>query len=128
MSKCKFLYVRNELRKRDITIVSDIIDKGDKKYVKFAWTFRCNHDKFIKKEGRQIAKDRLNSMLPGYSSEVEIDDVKFYNIAAKILSVISCAETTPKKFLQDILDDLQYFAYFAGGEKPSWESVFSNEE
>lgn len=47
MSKVKYLYVRNPWDRRDITIASDIVEENGKKFVKFGWAFRSNHDQFI---------------------------------------------------------------------------------
>ena len=51
----KFLYVRNDYKKRDITIASNLVKEGDKTVIKFGWAFRHKKDKFIKKEGRDRA-------------------------------------------------------------------------
>ena len=124
MNNCKFLYIRNEYRNRDVTIISDIFSEGDKKFVKFAWTFRNNRDKFVKKEGAKIALERLETMEPGYSALVEVDEFKFYKLAAKILSIILESNKTPLKFIDDISTELDYFNFRSNNKKPSWESVF----
>lgn len=124
MNNCKFLYVRNEFRNRDVTIVSDIFKENGKKFVKFAWTFRNNKDKFIKKEGAKIALERLKNMEPGYSSIVEVEEFKFYSLASTILSTILESNKTPEKFVFDISTDLDYFNYRAKNKKPSWGSLF----
>jgi len=124
MNNCKFLYVRNEYRNRDVTIVSDIFSEGDKKFVKFAWTFRNNHDKFVKKEGAKIALQRLEMMEQGYSALVEVEEFKFYKLATKILSTILESNKTPVKFIEDISADLDYFNFRSNNEKSSWGSLF----
>lgn len=128
MSNLKYLYVRNIYKKRDITIVSDVYDENGKTYVKAAWAFRCNHDKFIKKEGRKVALERLNVLDPNYSTVFETEEVKFYHIAAIILSEILTSQSTPKKYLEDIHDDLRYFTECALHGRPSWDSLFSKED
>lgn len=127
MSNLKYLYVRNMYRKRDITIVSDVFDENGKTYVKAAWTFRCNHDKFIKREGRKLALERLDSSDPNYSTIFETEEVKFYHIAAIILSEILVNPSTPRKYLEDIHDDLRYFTECALNGKPTWDSIFERE-
>lgn len=124
MNNCKFLYVRNEFRNRDVTIVSDIFREDDKNFVRFAWTFRNSKDKFIKKEGAKIALERLENMEPGYSAVVEVEEFKFYSLAGKILSTILESSKTPDKFVYDISTDLNYFNYRSKNEKPSWGSLF----
>jgi hypothetical protein len=128
MSKCKYLYVRNDWKKRDITIVSDLVDKEDKTFVRCGWAFRCNHDKFIKSEGRKIAYDRMECLDSDYSAEFEIakDDIAFYKIASEVLSIIANKESTPKKYIQDIAEDLQYFIHCANGLNPKnrWDNFF----
>lgn len=124
MNNCKFLYVRNEFRNRDVTIVSDIFREDDKNFVRFAWTFRNNKDKFVKKEGAKIALERLENMEPGYSAVVEVEEFKFYSLASKILSTILESSKTPEKFVDDISTDLDYFNYRSTNEKPSWGSLF----
>lgn len=96
MSNCKYLYVRNDWYKRNITIVSDLVEENGKKVVKCAWAFCSNKDKFIKKEGRQLALERLNNNDPAYSSSFEVETFKFYDIAAHILACIHQHPTTPK--------------------------------
>jgi hypothetical protein len=127
MSNVKYLYVRNEWKKRDITIVSDIFDDEGKTYIRCGWSFRSNHDKFIKKEGRKLALERMSSKDIDYSAILEIDpeDIKFYNIASKVLSVIIEKESTPRKFLDDLYDDLRYFSECSISGRPSWESIFT---
>lgn len=129
MSKCKYLYVRNDWKKRDITIVSDLVDREDKTFVRCGWAFRCNHDKFIKKEGRKIAYDRMDRLDPNYSVEFEItpENISFYKIASEILSVIANKESTPKKYIGDIAEDLHYFIHCANGVdiRDKWDNFFN---
>lgn len=129
MSKCKYLYVRNYWKKRDITIVSDLVDRDDKTFVRCGWAFRCNHDKFIKKEGRKLAYERMTSIDPNYSAEFEIkkEDISFYKIAAEVLSIVANKESTPKKYLQDIAEDLHYFIHCANGFDitTKWNNFFN---
>lgn len=124
----KYLYVRNDYRKRDITIVSDLLDRGDTFVVNFAWTFRSNkEEQFIKKVGRKIAVERLESNDPTYSDFVEIpkDEVNFYNIAYAVLVKIWENQATPIKFLEDLEEDARYFKFCSenGREKMSWEDL-----
>jgi hypothetical protein len=131
MSNVKFLYVRNEWKNRDITIVSNLFDEGDKTFVKFAWAFRNNHDKFKKAEGRKIALERLESNDSNYSDvfEIEKDKIKFFNIATDILSIISQKENTPRKYIDDICEDLHYYIHCSNGghTKEYWNSAFELE-
>ena len=118
MSNMKFLYVRNEWKKRDITIVSDLSVDEEFATVCCGWSFRSNHDKqFIKKEGRKLALDRMNSSDNMYSATFKIskEDISFFKISAEILSIIHQKETTPKKYLNDISEDLSYFIHCANG-------------
>lgn len=132
MSNMKFMYVRNDWKKRDVTIVSDLFTEGDKTFVKCGWAFRCNHDKFIKREGRRLAIERMNTSDPNYSASFEItpSDVKFFKIGAEILSIILQKETTPKKFFSDLGEDLQYFIHCANGSRPNigWKEIFEKAE
>jgi hypothetical protein len=124
MSKVKYFYVRNDWKKRDITIASEIFDENGVKFVKFGWAFRCNHDKFIKKEGRQLSLQRMVEQDINYSATIEVEDFKFYDLVTKILDAILTCPTTPKKYREDIMIDLHYFAYCAvnGTPKCSWET------
>lgn len=128
MSKCKYLYIRNEWKKRDITIVSDLVDKDDKVFVRCGWAFRCNHDKFIKREGRKLALERMESLDTDYSAEFEIkrEDISFFKIASEILSIIADKQSTPKKYIQDIAEDLHYFIHCANGFSANsrWNDFF----
>lgn len=108
MSIRNFLYVRNPFKKRDITIVSEIFEEDEKKFVKFAWTFRSNHDQFIKREGRKVALERLNNKDQCFA-EVEVDQFSFYEIAATIVSTIFSNKDTPKKYLDDLNEDFSYY-------------------
>lgn len=129
MTNIKYMYVRNMWKNRDITIVSNLFEKDDKTYVQCGWTFRHSKDKqFIKKEGRKIALERMSSQDEAYSTTFEIDkqDAKFFKICTEILSRILEKESTPKKYLVDIAEDLHYFAYFSDQErtpKECWESI-----
>lgn len=121
MSKVKYFYVRNECKKRDITIASEIFDEDGQKYVKFGWSFRSNHDQFIKREGRKLAFERMTSGQPGFSATVAVDDFKFYDLIAKILDAILTCPTTPRKYIDDISEDLYFFASCAVRGKPKWD-------
>jgi hypothetical protein len=111
MSNVKCFYIRNEWKKRDITIVSDLFsDKDGKSYIKFGWAFRSNHEKqFIKREGRKLAMERMNSNDVNYSAWFEVSEVKFTSIIADIIRIIMNKETTPQKYIPDLVDDLWYF-------------------
>lgn len=115
MSNIKYLYVRNEWKNRDITIVSDLFEKEGKTFVKFAWAFRNKKDKFIKREGRKIALSRLENEDPNFSSLIEIEPEKvgFYAIASKILNGIISTKTTPKMYIDDISENLHFFEFFS---------------
>lgn len=115
ISRKKYLYVRNPWKKRDITIVSDILTKEGKTFVKCAWSFRHKADKFIKKEGREIVNSRFETGDPNFSAEFEIpsDKVRFYNIAANILANILSKDSTPKMYFNDILSDMHYYSYLS---------------
>ncbi len=108
MSNIKFMYVRNPWKKRDITIVSDIVESEGKVFVKTGWAFRSNHDKFIKKEGRNLALERMNSSDEDYSEVLEIGKKNYYDIALVILSHIYNKYSTPRKYLNDISWEIQY--------------------
>lgn len=114
MSKIKYMYVRNDFDNRDITIVSDLIETGGKYKVKCAWTFRNKKDKFIKKEGRKIAFERMQNNDANYSASFEIEksDINFYNIATKILEQVMEHKNTPKSYLNDIYLDKEYYSYY----------------
>lgn len=128
MSNVKFLYVRNEWKKRDITIVSNLFDEEDKVFVKFAWAFRSNHDNFKKADGRKLALERLELGDVKYSDQFEINksDIQFFKIATEILSVISNNPNTPRKYLDDIAEDLSYYVHRAmgGHSKLQWKECF----
>lgn len=131
MTNIKYMYVRNMWKNRDITIVSNLIEKDDKTFVQCGWTFRHSKDKqFIKREGRKIALERMNNQDKDYSAtfEIEKQDAKFFKICAGILSQILEKETTPNKYKNDIADDLYYFAYFSTNDrtpKECWETISS---
>lgn len=126
MSNIKYLYVRNPEKKRDITIVSDLYTENDKFFVNCAWSFRSNHDNFVKKEGRNVAKERLDELEPGYSATIEIENPKFYTIAADVLRAVLNSENTPRKYLNDIADDLYFFEYMSKKpqSKERWKMAF----
>lgn len=128
MSNVKYLYVRNSYKKRDITIVSDLFDSDGKVFIRCGWAFRCNHDKFIKREGRKLAFDRMINSDENFSAVIEVDrnDIKFYNIASLILSEISSKNSTPRKYVDDINDDLLYFTKCSLDGKPTWDSILKN--
>lgn len=127
MSNVKSLYIRNEWKKRDISIVSDLNVEGDEAVIRCGWSFRSNHEKqFVKKEGRRIAMERMDSSDPGYSAIFTIskEDVSFFKISSEILSIILQKETTPKKYLNDIEEDLHFFIYCSNSPVPNWNSFF----
>lgn len=128
MSNVKYFYVRNDYKKRDVTIVSDILTDGEKCFVKAAWSFRSNHDKFIKREGRKIALERLKCSDVDYSAliEIEKEDIKFFEIVSRILGTILVKESTPKKYLDDLSEDFRYYTECAVHGRPSWQSVLSS--
>lgn len=109
MGNTKVFYVRNDPKKRDITIVSDLQEVDGKKVVKFAWAFRSNHDTFIKREGKVLARERLEYNDPNYSSFFEVDNPKFRSISANILKNILLNKNTPRKYFEDIEFDIEYF-------------------
>lgn len=111
MSNVKFLYVRNPFQRRDITIASDLIEDKNGPKIKFAWTFRRNDEEFIKKLGRDVAMDRLVNADPQYSAELPVEEVRFYGISKQILEHICNQPTTPKKYLNDLFEDLYYYDY-----------------
>lgn len=119
MNNMKVFYVRNDYRKRDITIVSDLQEVNGKNVVKFSWAFRSNHDKFVKKEGKNLAKQRLQDNDPHYTSSFEIEEPKFRSICAKILENILQNKNTPKKYIEDIEWDIHYFE-----NDSHWKSPF----
>lgn len=124
MPNVKFLYVRNSWDRRDISIASDIIDDNGKKYVKFGWAFRSNHDQFIKRDGRDISLNRMITNDEKYSAKVEIEEFKFYDIAEKMLHVIADSPYTPKKFKEDIFSDIRYYKIKNNKTNPDWSGVF----
>jgi len=126
MSKVKYLYVRNPWDRRDITIASDIVEENGKKFVKFGWAFRSNHDQFIKREGRTIALNRMLNNHEEYSSKVEVEAFKFYDIAEAVLNVIVSNEYTPKKYKEDILSDIYFYRVKSRKHPPSWAAVDLN--
>lgn len=127
MPNLKYMYVRNNLKNRDITIISDLYEKEGKHFVNCAWSFRSNHDKFVKKEGRQIAKERLDNADPKYSVTIEIDQPKFYSIASDVLRAVLNSENTPRKYLDDIADDLYFFEYMSNKpqKEERWRASFN---
>lgn len=118
MSNLKFVYIRNEWKKRDITIVSNLVREGDKNIVTCGWAFRSNHDQFIKREGKKLAIERMNSNDPNYSFSFEIKEPKFFDITTIILNKIVTSESTPKKYLRDLEYDLEYFTECAVNGAP----------
>lgn len=110
MNNIKVFYVRNDWKKRDITIVSNLIEQDGKKVVKCGWSFRSNHDQFIKKEGREIATTRMNGNDPAYSISFEVDEPKFRTISVNILKSILSKSTTPRKYIQDIEYEIDYLS------------------
>ena len=120
----KYLYVRNDWKRRYITIVSEVFTEGEKSLVKFAWTFCHNKDKFIKKEGKKLVDERFDEMTPGYSGVAEVAELNFHRISYVILGHIFNAENTPFKYLDDIQDDMFYYLQFSNG-KPSFASIFN---
>jgi len=126
MSNVKFLYVRNSWDRRDISIASDIVDDNGKKYVKFGWAFRSNHDQFIKRDGRDISLNRMITNDERYSAKVEINEFKFYDIAEAMLQVIINSPYTPKKFIEDLASDIYYYQVKGNKTKPDWGRMFSS--
>jgi hypothetical protein len=129
------MYVRNEEKNRDITIVSDLIEENGNYFIKCAWAFRHRTDKFIKREGRKLALERLNSADEKFSTKFQLDPerVRFFNIAAEILSNILSKENTPKRFIKDILWDMDFFNYLSLSpqerneyHKSMWSNVLDN--
>lgn len=110
MSNIKTFYVRNSLKNRDLTIVSDLIEIDGRKIVKCGWAFRSNHDQFKKKEGRAIAQHRMNVNDERYTCIFEVETPKFRDISSKILENIIANKNTPKKYIQDIEWDYNYFS------------------
>lgn len=123
MPNVKYFYVRNDWKKRDITIVSETFEEEGRKFVRCGWAFRSNHDKFVKKEGRTIALKRMQSEENNYSAVFEVEEFKFFNITSKILEAILTCPTTPRKYIDDIVQDLEYFTHCSvnGVVKWSWE-------
>lgn len=107
----KYMYVRNwdSKKPRNITIVSDLVEKEGKYIVDFAWAFCSNHDTFKKKDGRAIVNDRLNNKDNHYWFSVEVEKVKFNIIADKILTHILEHNLTPEKYIEDILNEIDYY-------------------
>lgn len=128
MSKVKYFYVRNDWKKRDITIASEIFDENGQKFVKCGWAFRCNHDKFVKKEGRELALQRMNDNDLNYSAVISVDDFKFYDLVSRILGAILTCPATPKKYLEDVSEDLNYFTHCAVNGTPKWSWETQDEE
>lgn len=131
MPNLKYMYVRNEYKKRDVSIVSDLVEEDGNYFVKCGWTFRHKQDKFIKREGRKLALERMNSGDKNYSTKFQIEPerVKFFDIAAEILSNILSKESTPRMYAEDILWDMEYYAFNALDDdqridlaKKMWES------
>lgn len=109
MNNIKTFYIRNFEKKRDLTIVSNLIEIDGKNVIKCGWAFRSNHDQFKKKEGRSIASERMNSNDPNYSTTFEVGAPSFKDIAGKILETILNRESTPRKYIDDIQWDYNYF-------------------
>lgn len=109
----KYLYVRNEYKKRDVTVVSNLFDEDGKTFIKFAWSFRHKNDQFIKREGRRVALERLQNNDPNYSAmvQVEPEKVKFFDLAVEILESIANSPYTPKVYKRDIAEDMQYYLF-----------------
>lgn len=107
------MYVRNECKKRDVTIVSNLIKEGDETFVEFAWSFRHKNDKFIKREGRKIVLERLQNNDADYSATIQIapKNVKFFDIAVEILESIANNPNTPKIYKRDIMEDMSYYLF-----------------
>lgn len=120
----KYLYVRNDWKRRYITIVSEIFTENDKKFVKFAWTFCHNKDKFIKREGKKIVNERFENMTEGYSGVTEVSEFKFHKLSYVILDHIFNSKNIPCKYLDDIQDDMFYYLQFSNG-KPSFASILN---
>lgn len=114
MSNVKYLYVRNPFKRRDITIASDLVQENDEYTLKFAWTFRRNDEEFIKKLGREVAYDRLTGVAEDseeYSASLKINNPTFYGISRAIVQYISEHENTPKKYLEDLYEDMYYYNF-----------------
>lgn len=120
MNNLKYLYVRNLYRNRDVTIVSNLTESDGKYYVNCGWAFRSNHDIFVKKEGRKLALERMNSSDPEYSATFLIENPKFFDISSNVLSAIIQKSSTPRKYIKDLTDDLFYFSHCAVNGVPKF--------
>lgn len=125
MSNVKYMYVRNDFYNRDITIVSDLVETEGKYRVNCAWTFRNKKDKFVKKEGRKIAFERMQNNDANYSASfvIEASNVNFYYIACNILDQIFNNVNTPEIYINDIYLDKEYYAYHILSELDQYKKL-----
>lgn len=101
----KFFYVRNPFKKRDITICSNLEIVDGVPTVHYGVSFRNNHDKFIKREGRDCSLKRMVSRDKKYSGTVVANVVSYYDISINVLKDL-LSHDIPRKYVKDIQDEI----------------------
>lgn len=114
----KFLYVRNPQKKRDVSICSTLDVNNDEVTITYGYSFRSNHDQFVKRDGRALSYDRMiriRDYLPSDSSEnyagsfsMEKKEMSYYTVAIQILEKILDNPTTPKKYKEDVVGEIEF--------------------
>ena len=105
-SKCT--YIRNDKNKRAITIMSVVshYDNGDIE-IEAAWSFRNRLDQFIKKEGKRLAKARLDIKSISHYHKFTVDTLTYKEIALEITTKILESYSTPPSYYNDLKNELK---------------------
>jgi hypothetical protein len=109
-----YTYVRNIEKNRAITIASvvsdNLDDENSSKYkIQFSWAFLSNHDRFVKREARQIVNDRLLHNTDNKYKRVLYANEKIHDIIKyRILCVILNDLGTPQKYCEEIFYEIEH--------------------
>lgn len=105
-SKCT--YIRNDKNKRAITIMSvaSHYDNGDIE-IEAAWSFRNKLDQFMKKEGKRLAKARLDIQSISHYCKFKVDKLAYKEIAVVVATNILESYSTPPSYYNDLKNELK---------------------
>jgi hypothetical protein len=117
MADVKFKYVRNERKKIAMTLVTSLERRSDGNLVKCGWAFASNHDTFKKKEGRELAINRMNSDDVDYSFSFFIDSPTHYGITDQALRIVANNIKTPRKYKEEIIEYLWWLNWYTDNEE-----------
>lgn len=103
----KFFYVRNPFKNRDITICSNLEIVEGIPRIHYGFSFRNNHDKFVKKEGRDCSLQRMIRKDKKYSGMITAEKITYYDISIGVLQDI-LNHDIPKKYINDLNDEILF--------------------